>query len=131
MPAERTPHVGAVEEREKQRERPYPSALAIRFSVMTTPPREAAKELGPDAVSGSWLRFPPVEVRVHRGEPILLHWYAHEDGEAVRGITRVETSDGRLSRVRNYFYTPDVIAEICQELGEPFRVNGYRYWPAP
>ncbi|HEY6005301.1 MAG TPA: hypothetical protein VIV57_20640 [Anaeromyxobacter sp.] len=47
---------------------------------MTTPPRDAAKELLPEAVSGSWLR---------------------------------------------------VIAEICGELDVPFRVNGYRYWPAP
>jgi RNA polymerase sigma-70 factor (ECF subfamily) len=74
---------------------------------------------------------PRVEVRVHRGEAILLHWYAHEDGDAVRGITRVEIADGRLARVRNYFYTPDVIAEVCRELDVPFRVNGYRYWPVP
>jgi RNA polymerase sigma-70 factor (ECF subfamily) len=30
--------------------------------------------------------------------------------------------------VRNYFYTPDVLAEICAELQLPFRSNGYRYW---
>jgi len=30
--------------------------------------------------------------------------------------------------VRNYFFTPDVIAELCRELGLPYRVNGYRYW---
>jgi RNA polymerase sigma-70 factor (ECF subfamily) len=71
---------------------------------------------------------PRCEVRVHRGEPILVHWYAHADGEAVRAVTRVETSGDRLSRVRNYFYTPDVIAEICRELDVPFRTNGYRYW---
>ncbi|HEY4883290.1 MAG TPA: hypothetical protein VII08_06605 [Myxococcales bacterium] len=38
------------------------------------------------------------------------------------------TAENRLSRWRNYFFTPDVIAEICGELGVPFRTNGYRYW---
>lgn len=28
-----------------------------------------------------------------------------------------------------YFFTPDVIAEVCSELGVPYRVNGYRDWP--
>jgi len=92
---------------------------------------ETSGGIDPRFKQGALPTLPRVEVRLHRGEPILLHWYAHDDGEAVRGITRVETAEGRLSRVRNYFYTPDVIAEICGELDVPFRVNGYRYWPAP
>jgi RNA polymerase sigma-70 factor (ECF subfamily) len=94
----------------------------------------AADERGgidPRFKQGALPSLPRCEVRVHRGEPILLHWYAHDDGEAVRAVTRVETDGDRLSRVRNYFYTPDVIAEICRELAVPFRTNGYRYWPAP
>jgi len=43
-------------------------------------------------------------------------------------LTRVEADGDRLTRVRNYFYTPDVLAEICAELQVPFRSNGYRYW---
>jgi RNA polymerase sigma-70 factor, ECF subfamily len=69
-----------------------------------------------------------VEVREHRGESILLFWYAHEDGDAVRAVARLETDQDRLSRLRNYFFTPDVIAEVCRELGVPFRMNGYRFW---
>lgn len=84
--------------------------------------------IDPRFVQRALPELPRSEVRVHRGEPILLHWYAHEDGEAVRGLTRLETAGDRISRVRNYFYTPDVIAEVCGELGVPFRVNGYRYW---
>ncbi len=76
---------------------------------------ETSGGIDPRFKQGALPTLPRVEVRLHRGEPILLHWYAHEDGEAVRGITRVETAEGRLSRVRNYFYTPDVIAEICRE----------------
>jgi len=77
-------------------------------------------------------RSPRVEPRLHRGEWLLVHWYAHADGEAVRAVTRAEADGGRLTRVRNYFYTPDVLAEICAELQVPFRSNGYRYWkPSP
>src|SRR6266849_4180997 len=54
-------------------------------------------------------QVPRVEPRLHRGEWLLVHWYAHNDGEAVRAITRVEAHDDRLTRVRNYFYTPDVL----------------------
>lgn len=73
-------------------------------------------------------RLPRVEPRLHRGEWLLVHWYAHGDGEAVRAITRVEADGDRLTRVRNYFYTPEVLSEICAELRVPFRSNGYRYW---
>jgi RNA polymerase sigma-70 factor (ECF subfamily) len=71
---------------------------------------------------------PRVELRDYRGQPVLLHWYRHVDGEAVRAITRVESEGEQLSRIRNYFFNPDLVAEICGELGVPFRVNGYRWW---
>lgn len=69
-----------------------------------------------------------MEVVSCRGEPLLLSWYAHDDGEAVRAITRLELSDGRVSVLRNYFFTPDLVEEVCRELGLPFRSNGYRWW---
>jgi RNA polymerase sigma-70 factor (ECF subfamily) len=74
---------------------------------------------------------PRVEAVAHRGEWILLSWYAHRDGvEAVRAITRIDADvDGaRVSRLQNYFFTPDFIAEVCAELGVPWRSNGYRWF---
>jgi RNA polymerase sigma-70 factor (ECF subfamily) len=71
---------------------------------------------------------PRAEVRALRGEPIVLLWYAHDDGDAVRDVARVEAADGGISLIRHYFFVPDVIAEVCRELGVPFRTNGYRYW---
>jgi RNA polymerase sigma-70 factor (ECF subfamily) len=41
---------------------------------------------------------------------------------------QIDTEGDWIARVRNYFFTPDVITEICAELGVPYRVNGYRYW---
>jgi RNA polymerase sigma-70 factor (ECF subfamily) len=76
-------------------------------------------------VCGALPTPPRREIRVHRGEPIVLVWYGHEDGEYVRAIDRVELDGDHVARVRNYFFTPDVIAEVCAELGVPCRSNGY------
>jgi RNA polymerase sigma-70 factor (ECF subfamily) len=73
---------------------------------------------------------PRVEARAHRGAWILLHWYAHRDGEAVRAITRIEPDGDRVARLSNYFFSPDFIADVCGELGLPSRSNGYR-WSLP
>lgn len=65
-------------------------------------------------------------LRFHRGEHLLLSWYAHRDGEFVRAISMVElTPEGdRIARLRNYYYTPELIAELCGELDLPCRTNG-------
>ncbi len=71
---------------------------------------------------------PRVELRSHRGEWLLLHWYAHTDGEAVRAVTRVETDGDRISVLKNYFYNPELVADLCGELGLPHRGNGHHWW---
>lgn len=93
----------------------------------------ADKGGGMDArfVQGVLPNAPRVEARVHRGAWVLVHWYAHQDGEAVRAFTRLESDGDRVARLQNYFYTPDLIAEVCGELGVPSRVNGYRWWLRP
>ena len=71
-----------------------------------------------------------VERRECRGEAILINWYDHDEGPAVRDVIRLTEADGRVATIRSYFFCPDVIAEICGELDLPWRSNGYRYWPA-
>jgi RNA polymerase sigma-70 factor (ECF subfamily) len=71
---------------------------------------------------------PRLEARVHRGEVLLLGWFAHRDGEAVRAITRVALADDRIAQMRMYLHAPEVLAELCAELRVPFRASGYRYW---
>lgn len=68
------------------------------------------------------------EIRAHRGEQLLLAWWQHADGEAVRAFSRVEVEGDRVARVRTYFHTPEAIAEVCRELGLPCRTSGYRFW---
>jgi len=91
---------------------------------------EAATRGGIEArfVSGALPVSPRAEVRVHRGEAIVLLWYAHADGDHVRALNRFDTEGGQITRLSNYFFTPDLIGEVCRELDVSFRPNGYRWW---
>lgn len=72
---------------------------------------------------------PRVELRSHRGAWVLVHWYQHRDGEAVRAFTRLDLDGDRIAGLHNYFYDPELITEVCAELGLPSRTNGRRWWP--
>ncbi|HEY2902669.1 MAG TPA: sigma-70 family RNA polymerase sigma factor [Polyangia bacterium] len=71
---------------------------------------------------------PRVEARFHRGRWLLLHWYKHVDGEAVRAVTTLELDGDRAAVLANYFYNADFLIDIGGELGVPVRVNGHRWW---
>jgi RNA polymerase sigma-70 factor (ECF subfamily) len=71
---------------------------------------------------------PRVEARLHRGRWLLLHFFQHADGEAVRAITTLELDGERVARLENYFYNPDFLVDIAGELDVPVRVNGHRWW---
>jgi RNA polymerase sigma-70 factor (ECF subfamily) len=76
-----------------------------------------------------YLHGPPTcELRPYRDGHVLLFWFDHSFGPAVRAVATLEGDAGHLARLRSYFFTPDVIAEVCRELALPFRTNGYRYW---
>src|SRR5262249_31648900 len=84
--------------------------------------------IAPEYRTGLLASPPRLEVRVHRGDGVLLGWFAHQDGEAVRAISRVSVSGDRIAWLRTYLHAPEVLAEVCAELGVPFRASGYRYW---
>lgn len=85
--------------------------------------------VAPEFLDGYLHGLSTSEVRAYRDSWILLFWYDHAEGPAVRGVMTLESDENAVRRVRNYFFSSDVIAEICTELGVPFRVNGYAYWP--
>jgi RNA polymerase sigma-70 factor (ECF subfamily) len=68
------------------------------------------------------------EIRAHRGEQLVLAWWQHADGEAVRAFSLLECAGDRIARMRTYFHSPEAIAELCRELNLPCRTNGYRFW---
>jgi RNA polymerase sigma-70 factor (ECF subfamily) len=104
---------------------PRTGSLAGTMSPITVDDRGG---VGPEWLAGYVASIPRCEVRAYRGEAVLLFWYDHDDGPRVRTVMMVETEGDRIARIRNYFFTPEVIAEVCEELGVPYRVNGYRFW---
>src|SRR5215813_9826249 len=92
--------------------------------------RRLAAGVGIDArfTKGALPEPPRCEPRLHRGRWLLVHWYKHADGEAVRAITTLELDGDRIARLENYFYTPDFLADLGTELGVPVKINGYRWW---
>jgi RNA polymerase sigma-70 factor (ECF subfamily) len=65
---------------------------------------------------------PRCEVRVHRGEPLLLWWLDDE----VDAVVRVIVDGDRIAGLRNHRHAPELLAEVCQELGVRFRTHGYQ-----
>jgi RNA polymerase sigma-70 factor (ECF subfamily) len=121
--------VGAslVQGREKARNTVLPGMLlgAARMAA----PEDGGRGDGIDPrISQGVLPKPSrLELRYVHGEPILLSWYHHRDGQdAVRAVNRVEidAESGQIARLWNYFFTPEVIAEVAGELGLPHRTNG-------
>jgi RNA polymerase sigma-70 factor (ECF subfamily) len=104
---------------------PHTGSFAGTMSPITLDERGGVP---PELLDGYLSTIPRCEVRTYHGSKLLLFWYDHDSGPAVRTLMTVETDDDRVLRLRNYFFTPEVIAEVCEELGVAFRVNGYRYW---
>lgn len=73
---------------------------------------------------------PRIELRWHQDRWLLLTWYAHEDGEAVRAVTTFGCDGDKIARIDNYFFSPDLFDELSRELGVRVRSNGRRWWHA-
>ncbi len=110
---------------------PEAARRTVLFGMLFGSPRIANADTrgGIEArfIQGVLPTAPRIELVAHRGAWIFVHWYAHDDGEAVRAITRVEPDGDRVAHLWNYFFDPDFIAEVCGELCLPWRSNGYRW----
>ena len=69
---------------------------------------------------------PRCEVRVHRGEPVMLCWWLDEGVDSVRAIVRVEIDGDRVCRMRTFMHSPELLVEVGAELGVPVVTTGYR-----
>jgi RNA polymerase sigma-70 factor (ECF subfamily) len=111
---------------------PEAARRTVLYGMLFGAPRMATADVS-GGVEGRFMQGvlpapPRVQAVAHRGQWFLLHWYRHQDGEAVRAITRVEADGDRVARLQNYFFNPDFVAEVCGELGVPWRSNGYRWF---
>jgi len=78
---------------------------------------------------GSIQPVPPrFELRIHRGTPIVLTFWKHDDGEYVRGVSLIAAEEDQITQIKTYMHSPELLAEVCGELGEAFRCNGYSNW---
>ena len=66
------------------------------------------------------------EMRDFRGEPIVVLWARASDGNAVKSLARLDEREALITRVRYYFFCPETLTEVCNELGLAVKTNGYR-----
>jgi RNA polymerase sigma-70 factor, ECF subfamily len=83
-----------------------------------------ARAVAPELLAGDRGQAPRIERREYRDEPVLVCWYDHDDGPVARDILRVGTEGDRVVSIRYHFFSPDVLADVCGELGVPWRSNG-------
>ena len=57
---------------------------------------------------------------------IWTAWRTGEDGEKVEEVHRFEEKEGAVSRIRDYGFCPETLAEVATALGFTFRTRGYR-----
>jgi RNA polymerase sigma-70 factor, ECF subfamily len=67
------------------------------------------------------------ERREFMGEQIVLLFYCNDSKDRVGDVLRFQERDGRIIGFRYYYFCPETLAEVAQELGLPSRSNGYRY----
>lgn len=62
------------------------------------------------------------EVRELDGEPLVILWQTPVDGSApekVGDVLRVDTADGKVSRLRWYYFCPEALTEVADRLALP------------
>ena len=82
----------------------------------------------PDALLVGNRDAPKGEMRLIHGEPTMLIWYDHDEGPVVRDLVRFRVAEGGLAHIHYHFVSPEILEEVCAELGVPWRTNGYRYF---
>lgn len=70
------------------------------------------------------------EVRELDGEDLVLLWARPTDGtagEALADLLRVQTVDGLIAQLKWYFFCPETLTEVAEQLGVPVHTHGYHY----
>ncbi|HYJ09844.1 MAG TPA: RNA polymerase sigma factor [Polyangiaceae bacterium] len=86
--------------------------------------------IAPELLEGDRGAIPRCEVLPYHDRWLLVFWFEDVRGPVVRCLMLAEHEGDRIRHLRNYFFSPQVLDEVCSELGLPHRLNGYRYWPS-
>ena len=62
-----------------------------------------------------------------KGEPMMLGFMVHGDSKLLMAVARFEEEAGRISRIRSYNFSPEVIQEVGAELGLAAGFVPYRF----
>ena len=57
------------------------------------------------------------EARCVGGEWLVLVWAGPPSNEVLINVERVEEEDGHIAHIRSYYFCPEVIAEVADEIG--------------
>jgi RNA polymerase sigma-70 factor (ECF subfamily) len=80
-----------------------------------------------------WLRTSSEESRAEsvmfNREWIVVQWGGPRSAPILVTAERFEEEDGYVTRIREYFYCPETLAEIAAELGSHARPHGYHQAP--
>ncbi len=108
------------------------AARAAAFQGMLFGSRHLRKARAsiPRYKQGALPEVPRPELRFHRGEWLVLLWYAHEDGEAVRGFARGSSTETRSPRFATTSTRPTCSLKCAVSSGSPSRLNGCYCSPA-
>jgi RNA polymerase sigma-70 factor (ECF subfamily) len=125
--------------------RDLPGLLALMLDTAEVEERGNLFEVGRKEFStaGSWLwqavhvhadapesLRPPRFVNeraVYQGEPMLVAFLEHGDARLLMAVARFEEQDGRISRIRAYNFSPQVIQEVGADLGVAAGFVPYRF----
>jgi RNA polymerase sigma-70 factor (ECF subfamily) len=71
----------------------------------------------------------PKRFEVHEldGEAFVAVFRDHGLGEALEEVWRLEEEDGRVARIRDYCFSPELLGWVAGELGVAARFIGYRF----
>jgi len=64
-------------------------------------------------------------VEERAGQSFLAFWYKSEQGRVVRDLARIQFDEERVSCIDFFYFSPDVLTEVCLELDLPHATNGY------
>lgn len=70
-----------------------------------------------------------LEIRDVAGERVVLVLRDYGEGAALEEIWLIEESDGRVARIRDYCFSPDLVGWVAEHCRLPFRSVGYRFRP--
>ena len=69
---------------------------------------------------------PRWELTEYHGEPVVIGYRTLDGAEGLNEIHRIEAAEGRITRVRCYCFTPDVLSTVAGDLGINALARPYR-----